>query len=132
MRIVIDTNIIASAVFFGGNPRRIIEALFEKKLEAFITPEILEEYHETFEELQIKYQEKRVYVPVTQIAEACRMIIPNQTFEVCRDPDDNKFIDCAYAGKCIYIVTGDKDLLDIRKFKDIEIVTAVDFCNKYL
>ena len=52
MRIVIDTNIVASAVFFGGNPRKIIEALFEKKLDAFITPEILEEYHETFEELQ--------------------------------------------------------------------------------
>lgn len=60
MRIVIDTNIVASAVFFGGKPRRIIEALFEKKLDAFITPEILEEYHETFEELQIKYPQKRV------------------------------------------------------------------------
>ena len=36
MSIVIDTNIVAAAVFFGGNPRRIIEALFEKKLEAFI------------------------------------------------------------------------------------------------
>lgn len=132
MRIVIDTNIIASAVFFGGNPRKIIEALFEKKLEAFITPEILEEYHETFEELQNKYPQKRIYVPVTQIAEACRMIIPDKTFEVCRDADDNKFIDCAYAGRCIYIVTGDKDLLDIHSFEDIEIVTAADFCKKYL
>ncbi len=132
MRIVIDTNIIASAVFFGGNPRKIIEALFEKKLEAFITPEILEEYHETFEELQNKYPQKRIYVPITQIAEACRMIIPDKTFEVCRDPDDNKFIDCAYAGRCVYIVTGDKDLLDIHSFEDIEIVTAAEFCTKYL
>jgi predicted nucleic acid-binding protein len=60
------------------------------------------------------------------------MIIPDKTFEVCRDPDDNKFIDCAYAGRCVYIVTGDKDLLDIHGFEDIEIVTAAEFCTKYL
>lgn len=60
------------------------------------------------------------------------MYVPAETFEVCRDPDDNKFIDCACAGKCIYNVTGDKDILDIREFKDIEIVTAADFCSKYL
>ncbi len=60
------------------------------------------------------------------------MIIPDKTFEVCRDPDDNKFIDCAYAGRCIYIVTGDKDLLDIHNFKEIEIITAAEFCDKYL
>ena len=44
MRIVIDTNVVASAVFFGGRPRKLLEELFNKRIEAAVSPEILTEY----------------------------------------------------------------------------------------
>ena len=51
---------------------------------------------------------------------------------VCRDPDDNKFIACAVDAKAIYIVSGDKDLLTVEKYDEIEIITAKEFYERYL
>lgn len=52
--------------------------------------------------------------------------------DVCRDPDDNKFIACAVDADAVYIVSGDNDLLTVRQYGKIEIVTAAEFCEKYL
>ena len=52
--------------------------------------------------------------------------------EVCRDLDDDKFISCALDAKALYIVSGDKDLLVIGQYEDVQIITAADFCNQYL
>ena len=51
---------------------------------------------------------------------------------VCRDTDDDKFIECAVDAKALYIVSGDNDLLDIEEYEGIQIVTAKEFCKKYL
>ena len=50
---------------------------------------------------------------------------------VCRDPDDDKFISCAVDGKCIYIVSGDNDLLAMEAFDGIEIITVADFLKRF-
>jgi uncharacterized protein len=55
--------------------------------------------------------------------------IPKLLAVVPRDPDDNMVIECAIEGKVQYIVTGDKDLLVLRTFRDIQIVRAGDFLN---
>ena len=52
--------------------------------------------------------------------------------QVCRDPDDNKFIECAKDAHALYIVSGDKDLLDIGTYEEIEILTVKEFCDRYL
>ncbi len=49
-----------------------------------------------------------------------------------RDLDDDKFIACANDARAIYIVSGDKDLLVLERYKDIEIITAKAFCERYL
>ena len=59
------------------------------------------------------------------------LVYPTQTVPVCRDPDDNKFIECALEGKCIYIVSGDADLLDLQSYADVEIVTVAEFFARY-
>ncbi len=132
MKIVIDTNVVASAIFFGGRPRQLLEELFLKNIEAVASPEILTEYKETFEELRSRYPDKPVQIPMTQIAASCKVVTPTQNFHVCRDPDDDKFIDCAVEGKCIYIVSGDKDLLSLEHFHDVEIITVAEFLSRYI
>ena len=52
--------------------------------------------------------------------------------KIYRDPDDDKFINCAIDAKAIYIVSGDNDLLTIKNFAEIEIVTAREFYEKFL
>lgn len=131
MRIVIDTNVIASAIFFGGLPRELIEHLVKRELSAFASPEIINEYQETIKELSYKYSKKTPIFPLNTIISSIRLIDPVSDVQVCRDPDDDKFISCALDAKCVYIVSGDKDLLSIRKYKNIEILTVSEFLSKY-
>ena len=127
MRIVIDTNVIASALFFGGKPGKLIELLINKKLYSYVTREILEEYEETIAYLQNKYSGKNISVPLSHIISACKMTEERTKVRICRDPDDDKFISCAIDAECLYIVSGDKDLLEIEMYKDVKILTVSNF-----
>ncbi len=60
------------------------------------------------------------------------IIEPVTHVEICRDPDDNKFLECAKDSHALYIVSGDKDLLVIKEYENIQIMTAKDFCEKYV
>ncbi len=127
MRIVIDTNVVASAIFFGGRPRELLELLIRHELDAYISDEILAEYQDTAAYLRNKYPAKKVNIPLAQIAAACSIIEPKTVVRVCRDPDDDKFIACAVDSRSLYIVSGDKDLLEVGQYGNIQIVTVADF-----
>ena len=131
MKIVIDTNVIASAIFFGGKPRELIEHLIQHQLQAFVTTEILEEYAETIDYLKAKYSQKPVHIPLAQIVSVCELINSTSDIKICRDPDDDKFINCAIDSKSLYVVSGDKDLLTLKKHKNIEIITVGDFLERF-
>jgi putative PIN family toxin of toxin-antitoxin system len=125
-----SNNVVASAIFFGGRPRKLLEKLLLGELTAFVSPEIVEEYHGTIQRLQEKYPQKRVNVPLTQIVTSCRLIEPKTVVRVCRDPDDDKFIACAVDSRSLYIVSGDRDLLAVGSYQDVEIVTVSDFFDR--
>ena len=127
MRVVIDTNVVASAIFFGGKPKEVIDKLMINNIDAYASSEILEEYTETVEYLKEKFPGKKPKIPLIEIEAKCNVIEVRSKVDACRDPDDNKFIECALDSKCYYIVSGDKDLLTVEKYEDIEIVTVADF-----
>lgn len=132
MRIVVDTNVVISGMFFGGNPRKIIESIVDGDIAAFATTEIIDEYMEIIESMIERKQggfNQRVFSPLFS---ALNIINSETKIEISRDPDDDKFIECAVDAKALYIVSGDKDLLDISEYKDIQIITAKEFCDKYL
>lgn len=131
MRIVIDTNVIASAIFFGGRPRELLELLVTRKLNAFASTQIITEYKETVEELCSRYPEKPIQLPLAAIIAAINLIESTSIIRVCRDPDDNKFIECAVDADCLYIVSGDKDLLAIKEYDRVQIVTVSEFFTHY-
>lgn len=131
MKIVIDTNVVASAMFFGGRPKQLLELLVSRRLEAYASAEITTEYQETAEELCSRYPDKKVRLPLSIIIAAMKLIEPTSVVSVCRDPDDNKFIECAQDAKCIYIVSGDKDLLSVKRYNKVQIVTVSEFLSMY-
>ena len=130
MRIVIDTNVIASGIFFGGKLKKLLEMVVARRLESFATEEILLEYQETVEELCSRYPSQPHQLPLAHIMSSMKMTEPKAGIQVCRDPDD-KFIECAVNAQYIYIVSGDKDLLTVNRYNGIKIVTVADFFNKY-
>ena len=132
MKIVIDNNVVISGVFFGGIPRQIIVEAVEHKISVFATVEIIEEYKEIVAEMINKKKGKLTTDILNPFITKLELIEPVTHTDICRDPDDNKFLSCAYDAKALYIVSGDKDLLDLKKIEGIEIVTAKKFYEKYV
>jgi putative PIN family toxin of toxin-antitoxin system len=54
-------------------------------------------------------------------------VLPEYTTQICRDTSDNKIIDLAIYASADFIITSDKDLLEIKTYKEIKILTAVEF-----
>lgn len=131
MKIVIDTNVIASAIFFGGKPDKLVDLLMTRKVEAYVSEGIISEYYKTSNHLEQKYSARESSPSLDDIVSQCTLVSPTQTVTVCRDPDDNKFIECALEGKCLYIVSGDNDLLDLKSYGDVEIITVAEFFARY-
>lgn len=132
MRIVVDTNVLISGVFFGGFPRKILSEIVRRNLTACATVEIVDEYEEIVQEMIERKQghiNRDILVPLIR---AMEIIEPVTQVKMSRDPDDDKFLGCAKDAHALYIVSGDKDLLVLEHFENIEIVTAKEFCERYL
>ena len=132
MRIVVDTNVLISGVFFGGFPRKILKASVEGRVRACASMEILNEYQEIIREMVRRKQGNIDASILNPLIRSMEVIEPTSKIEICRDPDDDKFINCARDAQAMYIVSGDKDLLVIQEFENISIVTAKEFCGRYL
>lgn len=132
MRIVVDTNVLISGVFFGGFPRKILGEIVRRNLTACATAEIVDEYEEIVQEMIDRKQghiNRDILVPLIRTME---IIEPVTQVKMSRDPDDDKFLGCAKDARALYIVSGDKDLLVLGRFENIEIITAKEFCERYL
>lgn len=132
MRIVVDTNVLISGVFFGGIPRQILSAIVGNRITACATTEIINEYDEIVCEMINRKQGKINKDILTPLIQSFEIVEPVTHVELSRDPDDDKFLGCAKDAKALYIVSGDKDLLVLEHFENIEIVTAKTFYEKYL
>ena len=131
MKILIDTNILISALFFGKFPKEFLNEVLEGNFEICINDKIFSEYEKTIAK---KISKKKVLNEILyeKFLAELRYFESISDLKICRDPDDDKFINCAIDAKAIYIVSGDNDLLTIKNFAGVEIVTAREFYNKYL
>lgn len=132
MKIVVDTNVLISGIFFGGFPRKILMSVIDRQFTACATVEIVDEYQEIVQEMIDRKEghiNKNIVAPLIKIME---IIEPVSNVKICRDPDDDKFISCAKDAHARYVVSGDKDLLVLKQYDNIQIVTAKLFCGKYL
>ena len=132
MKILIDTNIIISGLFFHGLPNKLLKEIDFEKFKVCVNKEIVTEYKE---QIQKKILNPK-YILNEELFEKffkdLHKVEKVSDLKVCRDVKDDKFINCAIDAKAIYIVSGDNDLLTIKNFAGIEIVTAREFYEKYL
>ena len=129
MQVILDTNILVSGIFWGGIPYKIIELWANNKLDIVISEEILEEYisviYRISRDKELTNHWKNFILKSSHIVEAKSKV------KFSRDKDDDKFIYCALASNSPYIITGDKDLLDIKKVQNIEILKPNEFLKIY-
>ena len=129
IRVVLDTNILISALLFKGELSRIVELWQKGKINPVISKE-------TYEELRTVLEYRKFSLSHTEIKSLIEHeILPyfevvnvrKQIKGVCRDPGDDKFVSCAISAGADCIVTGDKDLFDLKKNQSIRIIHASDF-----
>jgi putative PIN family toxin of toxin-antitoxin system len=127
LTVVFDTNILFSATGWRGNPFQCVEQARAGKIEAVTCVELLEELAEKLE-LKLGFSSEQSAETLADYLSFLRMVgIPNTLNAVPRDPDDNAVLECAIEGKAEFIVSGDNDLLELKKFRGIEIVRASEF-----
>jgi len=133
VKVVLDTNVFVSGVFFTGPPHKILEAWRDGKIQLLLSPAILEEYRRVMSELALRFPEIRVEGVIEFMAVHSEIILPSSLPPVIRvDPSDDKFLECAVGRKATCIVTGDKHLLKLHKFKGVSILKPREFVEKYL
>ncbi len=133
MRIVLDTNVFISGVFFGGPPSEILKSWKQSKTQIIFTKEIIGEYQRIGEELSAKYPSVNIE-PIIELFTIFGEFVETKGISetICEDPDDNKFIECAIASQSKLIVSGDKHLLNISGHKDIAVLKPREFVDTYL
>ena len=126
IRVLPDTNIIISSVFWIGNPYEVIRRGILGGYKLVISAEILDE---VVDKLRNKFQfpEESIQELIDILMTYCHIVEVTSKFDVVRDKKDNKIIECAFDGKVDYIVTGDPDLLVLKNFRGIKIVKAKEF-----
>lgn len=131
LKLVLDTNTFISAFFWEGNESELFDQIETGKAKLFITKEILTEVENVIrrpkfkEVLFLTNQEPEEIIE--KIVSVSNLVIgPDLNINICRDPEDNNFLECAELAKADYIVSGDKDLLSLKKYKNIGIIKSLE------
>jgi len=131
MVIVIDANIFISASFWGGKPGAILTRVRKKLDTLFITDEIIAEVEDVFGRPKIPATDAEKRYKLQRIIDiSTKITVPDSeriTTGGSRDETDNKYLECATAANADYIITGDKDLLVLKEYRQTKIVSAAEY-----
>jgi len=128
-RIVLDTNVIVSALVFGGVPRIVLELADARRCHLFYSEPIQTEVRRVLAE-KFDWPSNMLDQVLPVIWGMGEQVIPRATVSaVADDPDDNRILECAIAAKADVIISGDHHLLALRNFESIPIVTPRQFLN---
>ena len=130
IRAVIDTNVVVSALLFGGRPGLLVPLWKTGQIQAIACKEIIDEYIRVMTYPKFKLSEEEIhyllhfeilpYFDVISVGLAHSPIIQ-------KDPSDDMFILCAEAGKANVIISGDQHLLSLKNYKKIKILNPEQF-----
>jgi putative PIN family toxin of toxin-antitoxin system len=133
MRVVLDTKVFVSGVFFGGLPGRLLDAWRDGELEIVVSRQIIEEYVRVGEELAARFPKVDLGPALDLIAASATLVAaPPLPEPASRDPDDDKFLACAVAARAEVVVSGDRDLLAVSPYGRISVLRPRDFVNDFL
>ena len=127
-----DTSTLISALGWEGKPQQIFNYCLDKKWTPVISPEILEEIREVLFREKFNFidadKKNEFILLLSQLAE---VVYPMHKLNICRDKEDNKFIEAAVSAKVKVLVSSDNDLLSMKEYKDIKILSPHEFLDLF-
>ena len=132
MRVVLDTNTVISALLFTGTASRLVAVWQSGRMTVLVSKAILEEYLRVLAYPKFGLGDQGIkaliHEEVLPFVETVR--VRKHLAVVRRDPEDNKFLECAVAGRAKYVVTGDQDLRQLETYRGITILTVAQFLQR--
>lgn len=127
IKVVLDTNVFISALFWKGAPYRIFRKILEGAVLNFTSPQILEEIkNRLLEKFKLPPEKVKEFLEI--IVFNSQIVYPKKKLKVVKkDPADNKILECALEAKASFIISGDKHLLEIGKYKGMKIIMPNEF-----
>jgi putative PIN family toxin of toxin-antitoxin system len=130
MRLVLDTNVVASAMLWGGNPKLLLLAQREKRIELFTSVTMLAELTDILSRPKFASKIAASMLSVDQLVDGytalTQLVRPAPTPRVVADPDDDVVIGTALAAKADILVTGDRALLDVGAYQGVRITSVTE------
>jgi len=126
-KVVIDTNVFISAFGWGGKPLDVMELLEKGEIRNCISEETLHELIIAVSYPKLAFPRKTQSDILEFVLTYSDMYEPQEHLAVARDPEDNKIIECAAASNAKTIITGDKGLLSLNRYREINILTPEEF-----
>lgn len=125
LNIVVDTNQYLSAFLYNGMMQTVFDLVIEKKLHLYVSPALKDEVRE---KLELHGASEQIQRGVLIFMEKRGVNIePTIKVSVCRDPEDNFALELSEAAGVDYLITRDKDLLDMQHWKQTKIIKPEDF-----
>lgn len=132
MNVLVDTNVVVSAVIHDGVPRRVVEAIVgHDDWFWIVTDDIEKEYRDVLARPKFKIP-SAVQQSFSDFIETVTIRVqPLTSTPFPRDPKDAMFIDAALASDADYLITGDKDLLDLKRLSSTQILNPAEFARLF-
>jgi putative PIN family toxin of toxin-antitoxin system len=127
-RVVLDTNILISAIVFGGLPRKILEMVIAGNVYCFLSFAILDELRDVLQRSKFGFSPQQAATVIDELQDICEILNPPRRIRTIKaDPDDNRILECAVEAQAMCIISGDNHLLELGKYREIHIYSPADF-----
>ena len=127
IRVVIDTNVIISALYFSrGNPWRIVVLAIEGNIQNITSEFILGEVRHVLEK-KFLWQPREIENAISKIETFSEKVSPKKHLTVIPYAPDNRILECALVGEADFIISGDRHLTDLHEYQGLTIVNPATF-----
>jgi len=129
-KVVLDTNILISALGWKGKPRQIFRKILDGKFDLVISHKQLYELLRVMNYPNFNFKQEQKVLFLTIIIEVATVVETVGNLRVIEDDhDDNVILESAIVGNVDFIISGDEHLLKLKKYEKVMIVTAAEFLN---
>jgi putative PIN family toxin of toxin-antitoxin system len=127
-RAVLDSNVYISALLFGGIPRAVVELAQLGEFESFVSAPLIQEIEEVLKK-KFLWPDSMIRRAAVKTWRAAHIIKTESEVDECVDPGDNRVLECALTAQADFIVTGDRHLLHLHPYRDIQILNPRQFLD---
>ncbi|MBN9312383.1 MAG: putative toxin-antitoxin system toxin component, PIN family [Chryseobacterium sp. 39-10] len=128
LKVIIDTNLWISFLI-SKNYAQLDEIIFSKKCVLVFSKELLEEFLEVIKRPKFRrfFNQEDTEMLIETVQEYAEFFVVESKAEICRDLKDNFLLSLSKDSKADFLITGDKDLLDLKQFESTKIITMTEF-----